>query len=166
MNCKKHQNARCNDPVLLDFLDSIRDTQPTKDVPREFFSDRWLAPGRNCKDDNDIYEAVQESMRLEADNRNFTFLTITNQGATRLNHTRCLAKFGDRPEMNDAGLDAAQGDPEHGGLVVAVKRLETSAHEKHRQEQELCQRRSQQDSEHCAATYVYWWHLLWISLHR
>ena len=120
---QRHQNARSNDPVLLEFLDVIRNTQPTKAVPRQFFGDRWLAPGRSCKDNDDIYEAVQESMRMEADGRNFTFLTITNQGATRLNHTRCLAEFGDRPEMQDAGLNAAQGDPEHGGLVVALEGL-------------------------------------------
>jgi hypothetical protein len=118
---QQHELARSNDPNLLDFLSEIRERQPSKDCLGDFFGSRRFAPDKNCKKDPDVLEAVLASKAVEANSgKAFTFLTVTNKGAMKINHTRCLLDFAGREEVVNSELYAAPCDPEYGGKVVAI----------------------------------------------
>ena len=51
--------ARSTDPSLLAFLAAARVSQPTKAAIADFFGGRRLAVGRNCRQDRDVYTAVE-----------------------------------------------------------------------------------------------------------
>ena len=118
---EQHEHARSNDPVLLGFLDHIRLHQPETSVVEEFFGERRLAPGQNCRKDEHIAATVEASMRLEeVTGKSFTFLTVTNAGARKINHTRCAMEFAGRDEVVNYYLYQMPADPEYGGAVIAI----------------------------------------------
>jgi ATP-dependent exoDNAse (exonuclease V) alpha subunit len=118
---QQHALSRSNDSGLLDFLSEIREHQPSKAFVAEFFQNRRLAPGKNCRKATDVAESVARSKQIEAaTGKTFTFLTVTNQAARKINHTRCLMDFAGREEVVHWQLYAVPGDPEHGGDVVAI----------------------------------------------
>ena len=99
----------------------MREFQLEKIELLDWFGDRRLARDLNCRDDDHIYEAVQASIRLEQERgKTFTFLTVTNHGAQRINHTRCMIDFADCEEVINWQLYAMPCDPDYGGSVVAI----------------------------------------------
>ncbi|CAE8643932.1 unnamed protein product, partial [Polarella glacialis] len=118
---EQHAFARRNDQTLLDFLDEIRVHQPSKGFVKGFFGLRRLAVDKNCRKDADIAQAVLDSKRLEeTTGKKFTFLTVTNKGARKINHTRCLMDFADTEQVVHWELYVQPSDPEYGGQVVAI----------------------------------------------
>ena len=118
---QQHPLARSNDPTLLDFLATIREEQPSKNQIQAFFGNRRFAAGKNCRKDSHIASAVAESMRIEQETgKPFTFLTVTNQGARRINHTRCLMEFGDHERVQNAERYTIPGDPDLAGDAVVI----------------------------------------------
>ena len=116
-----HAMARSTDPTLLDFLHEIRQEQPSKSRIAEFFSGRRLAADKNCKKDHHIAEAVQDSIDIEKRNGvPFTFLTVTNQGAKIINHTRCALEFGNHERIQNWQRHVVAGDPALAGDCVVV----------------------------------------------
>ena len=83
---KHHQAARSVDPEMLGFLTMARVQQPSRAVLEDFFRGRvWSG---------DIHQAVQKARQLEAaDAKPFTFLTVTNRGAERINLARLSMEY-------------------------------------------------------------------------
>ena len=95
--------------------------QPERAEVDAFFGDRRLARGRNCRQAHHVYGAVADAKAIElAGGRAFTVLTVTNKAALQVNHTRCKADFGHRPEVADPSAHAVPGDPEYGGGDVVL----------------------------------------------
>ena len=91
---KAHEYARSKDPALMDFLSSIRATQPTRSTIRAFFE------GRHFK--RDLDHAIDQSIRLEDTNQKpVTWLTVTNKGAAKVNQTMLSRRCGLNPEFID-----------------------------------------------------------------
>ena len=118
---QQHPLARSTDSELLDFLERVREHQPEKTDLIAFFGDRRLARGANCRDDRDVANAVAESVRLERETgKNFTFLTVTNKAAKKINHTRCAQEFAHHDRVINADRHKVAGDPELAGEAVAI----------------------------------------------
>ena len=119
---QQHPYARSNDSELLDFLDEIREHQPSKrPTVEDFFGDRRLARDQSCREDAHIHSAVEDSKRIEAHTgKAFTFLTVTNSGARKLNHTRCAMDFADTEEVQHWQLHCSCGDPDYLEQVLAI----------------------------------------------
>ena len=102
-----HQAARSVDPEMLDFLTMARVQQPSRAVLEDFFRGRvWSG---------DIHQAVQKARQLEAaSSKPFTFLTVTNRGAERINLARLSMEY-----PTEAGILANGGGiPAELGTVV------------------------------------------------
>ena len=113
---KQHPYARSNDPTLLKFLGIIREKQPDKTMVRDFFGTRRLAKDCNCRKSKHIAQAVRKSKDIEQQTgKPFTFLTVTNAAALKINHTRCAMDFGQHPRIRNAKEWMIPGDPKHGG---------------------------------------------------
>ena len=93
---QQHPAARCTDQVMLNFLEWIRFHQPSRDLLTNFFHGRHMS--------RDLDRCVAQSIALENErNRTFTFLTVTNAGASDLNWARVRKDF---PNIHDK-LDIA-----------------------------------------------------------
>lgn len=87
-----HEYARSKDPLLMDFLSSIRTTQPTREALRKFFD------GKHLKQDLD--NAIGKSINLEDTNQKpVTWLTVTNKGAAKVNQTMLSRRYSLDPEF-------------------------------------------------------------------
>ena len=81
-----HASARTVDHTMLTFLHHVRTEQPDRETLQNFFAGRMLP--------SDPMIAAMEAKRIERDaNKSFTFLTVTNQGAWRLNQARLALDF-------------------------------------------------------------------------
>ena len=121
---QQHEFARSTDPQLLDFLRVVRAQQPSRDTLQSFFGARRLAPNDSKLRPESAIEVVKASMAFEErTEKTFTFLTVTNKAALKLNHTRCLLQFGARPEVQSPEYHAMPGDPDYGGRVLVLPGL-------------------------------------------
>ncbi|CAE7237635.1 UBP23 [Symbiodinium sp. CCMP2456] len=95
-----HAAARSTDPVMLDFLGLVRTTQPPRATLEHFFRNRIFPKQPDL--------AAQQARAFEIESgEKFTFLTVTNPGAYRLN-IECLKL--DYPQAA-AALAAGAGYP-------------------------------------------------------
>ena len=103
-----HEAARSVDPSMLDFLEKIRVEQPSRADLEAFFAGRtWPS---------DLQAVAKAAHRLELlKGTTFTFLTITNAGADKLNKARLALEF---PAAAKA-LTLGNGIPTEAGTVVA-----------------------------------------------
>ncbi len=102
-----HEAARSVDPTMLDFLEKIRVEQPSRADLESFFAGRvWPL---------DLQAVAQAGQRLEVlKGTPFTFLTITNAGADKLNKARLGLEF---PAAAQA-LSLGNGIPTETAAVV------------------------------------------------
>ncbi|CAE8634707.1 unnamed protein product [Polarella glacialis] len=118
---QRHALARSNDPLLLEFLSAIRERQPERSTLGVFFGARRLAQDLNCRKGAHIANAVAQSKLLEeASGEAFTFLTVTNDAALKINHTRCDMEFGSHDQVLRSELYKVPGDPNMGGGFLVV----------------------------------------------
>ena len=96
---RQHEFARSKDPNMLLFLGHARVRQPSRKTLQDFFGDRLMPKS--------LEHAVQMAKHLEdqQEGRKFTFLTVTNRGATVINGLRLAHEF---PEAA-ARLAAGEG---------------------------------------------------------
>ena len=103
----------CTDPLMLDFLDYIRQHQPSRALLANFFRGKMLH--------KDSQRAVSAALAIEAaTQRQLTFLTVTNMGAAALNRARVLREFPEAvAQMDERGVlpDPSAGDQK---IVIAV----------------------------------------------
>ena len=104
---RHHARARSVDPVMLDFLNLARVSQPSRETLEKFFGHRvWSS---------NLTEAVQKAREVErANGRPFTFLTVTNRGAANVNLARLQLEFPDEASK----LAEGGGIPAELGTVV------------------------------------------------
>ena len=110
---KPHEFARSKDPVLLDFLTSIRLAQPRKRAIKEFFKDRHLKLS--------LEKAIERSIQLESLNHKpVTWLTVTNAGSAKVNEAMLSKRCGLTPDFIQANGYA--GDTKAGAdrLIIQV----------------------------------------------
>ena len=110
---QQHEAARCNDPVMLEFLTECRTTQPSRHRLETFFAGRKVprAPEKAAR-------IAAEYERHTGDQ--FTFLTVTNKGAAAFNRARLRQDFAGF----DQALEASNvvGDPQCGeGKMVFME---------------------------------------------
>ena len=102
---QQHAAARSTDPDMLNFLVHARVHQPSLRCLKDFFEGRRL--------NRDLDTAVQKARRLEQETgRQFTFLTVTNKGAQKLNLARLRAEFPEAAIKIDAQEGCIVGDPQ------------------------------------------------------
>ena len=79
-----HNLARSIDPNMLDFLNKVREKQPSRPELEVFFADRiWTQT-----------DATAQAKRWETlTSKAFTFLTVTNKGASTLNRARLALDY-------------------------------------------------------------------------
>ena len=83
---QQHAAARSNDPDMLRFLHHARVHQPTRHVLSRFFEGRRLP--------KDLNACAHKAIQVEKEqNTEFTFLTITNRGAAKINMARLALQF-------------------------------------------------------------------------
>ena len=111
---EQHIYARTQDPILLDFLHTIRSTQPSRGQLRAFFGDRYL--GRN------LITAVRKcrSMR-RVDETPVTWLTCTNRGAMEVNYEYLRQLGYGTKEFIATRSDAYACDIDYGGAPMIVR---------------------------------------------
>eukprot|EP00971_Amphidinium_carterae_P220551 4378443-Amphidinium_carterae.1 len=98
---------------MLAFLNWSRSKQPSRHTLETFFHNRILP--------KNLDKAVDEAKRLEvAKKAGFTFLTVTNRGATRINRVRLQKEFTDAAKrLDQLADDVVPADPFcDGGLLV------------------------------------------------
>ena len=102
-----HEAARSVDPTMLDFLETARVRQPTRESLLEFFQSRiWSS---------NIQDAVRVAKEIEdANGKEFTFLTVTNPRAAALNLARLALEYPAEAQI----LEAGGGIPADVGKVV------------------------------------------------
>ena len=81
-----HGAARSTDPVMLDFLNLARLSQPPRSTVERFFDGRQLS-------ENAGIAARQAKQIQQQTGRQLTFLTVTNRGASELNMHCLLLDF-------------------------------------------------------------------------
>ena len=107
---KHHEAARSTDPEMLAFLEKIRVKQPSREELQDFFRDRMWS--------SDPEAAVRTARRLEQEKgKPFTFLTVTNAGADKLNRARLAQEF---PEAAQALAQGGGIPAEIGEVVLAA----------------------------------------------
>ena len=99
---QQHAAARYTDERMPDFLNWIRTHQPSRALLLNFFDGRKLS--------RTLDGAVAEALQLErTEGRKFTFLTVTNRGASALDEARVRKQF---PEAQDlASTPSVPVDP-------------------------------------------------------
>ena len=107
-----HASARTVDHTMLTFLHHVRTEQPDRETLQNFFAGRMLP--------SDPMTAAMEAKRIERDaNKSFTFLTVTNQGAWKLNQARLALDFPHAHALQQGrGLPADPTSGENNKVVI------------------------------------------------
>ena len=103
------EGFRSRDPILREFLATLRNQQPTRLALEDFFASRRLS--------SDLDEAVRQSMAIAIQqSKHFVWLTVTNRGAESIN-AAAIGAIGITPELL-ASPGVLHGDPKvHAGPV-------------------------------------------------
>lgn len=110
---EQHEFARSKDPVLLQFLRTVRSAQPSREQLRDFFGARYL--GVNMR------AAVQHCIRISGDGPPMTWLTCLSKGANEVNYEYLRALgYGDRETICSAE-DSFPCDPDYGSVPMRVR---------------------------------------------
>ena len=108
---KQHEFARTKDPMLMDFLFSVRKKQPTRHMIKTFFADRHLK--------GPMQQAIATSIALDTEDRQVTWLTVTNDGAATINTSILQQRYGISTESLQA--EGYPGDRKAGADMILVK---------------------------------------------
>lgn len=108
----QHEHARSKDPVLMDFLTSVRTQQPSRAALKTFFK------GKHLK--GSLEESVAFTIDLERRTKQgVMWLTVTNLGSAKVNNTVLEQLHGlEEGYIADQGYP---GDPKAGADKIVVK---------------------------------------------